>query len=139
MLTQQQQYGRYAGFQTYLKVVASDGCLLLSLLSIIEDVNKKVIDFQSFVQTVIKYKWFDANDGTVLDSLSILNHYTHKKWGREIVSKLPSKIGKKEYTIEKWYNPRTKFTHFKRRYVDTLIDSVTVKEGSIIEYYIYRW
>ncbi len=50
---------------------------------------------------------------------------------------LPSVINDNQFTIEKWFNPRTKFTHFKRRFVDTLQSSVTVKEGKVIEYYIY--
>lgn len=76
-------------------------------------------------------------DYTCENSISILNSATEKKFSRRIVEKLPDVIKDNEFTVEKWYNPRTKYTHFKRRFVDTLKSSVTVKEGKIKEYYIY--
>ena len=47
-------------------------------------------------------------------------------------------INDNEYTVAVWYNERTQFKHFRRRYFDTLLNSVTVKEGSIAYYHIFR-
>ena len=69
----------------------------------------------------------------------ILEVLTGKKWTKKIMPKLPDKVPDKMYTVEKWYNPRTNFTHFKRRAFDTLKTSVTVKEGKLVEYYTYTW
>lgn len=78
-------------------------------------------------------------DYTCEDSLAILESATGKKFLRKIVDKLPAVVKDNEFTVEKWYNPRTKYIHFKRRFVDTLKSSITVKEGSIKEYYIYSY
>ena len=59
-----------------------------------------------------------------------------QKWSRKDVAKL-GKVGDNDYTEAEWFNPRTGFTHFRRRYVDTLRDSVTVKEGYVKQYRIY--
>lgn len=78
-----------------------------------------------------------TSDFFVKDSLAILNYYTQKKWERKSVSELPFEIKENEYTVMIWYNQRTGYTHFRRRYFDTLTDSVTVREGTIQGYYIY--
>ena len=78
-------------------------------------------------------------DFTVQNSLSLLSAFTGKVWKRKEVTNLPDVIKNNEFTIEKWFNPRTRFTHFKRRFTDTLVSSVTVKEGKIQEYYIYYY
>ena len=129
---------RYTGIQTKLKEIHESGCLLLALCTIIEEVTGKEADLIGIIQESRAKGWLEA-DYTVKDSLAILNAFTGKRFKRRIVKKLPDIIGDNEFTIEKWKNDRTGFTHFKRRFVDTLISSVTVKEGYICEYYIYKF
>jgi hypothetical protein len=129
---------RYAGVQTRLKNISDYGCLFLALCTIIEEVTGKEADIIGIIQLSRQKGWLSA-DYTVEDSIAILNEYTGKSFKREIFEFLPDTIKDNEFTIEKWYNPRTGYTHFKRRFVDTLLSSVTVKEGRIKEYYIYSY
>lgn len=129
---------RYDGIQSRLKYIHEYGCLFLCLCEIIEEVTNAPCDIIRVVQESKARGWLEE-DYTVSNSLAILNTFTKKEWKRKEVEKLPAKIKDNEFTIEKWYNPRTKYTHFKRRFVDTLVSSVTVKEGKIKEYYIYYY
>ena len=136
---------RYAGIQTKLKNIGSDGCLFLSLCTIIEEVTNREADIIGIVQLSRAKGWL-SEDYTVEDSIAILNEFTGKSVKREIFETLPAVIKDNEFTIEKWYNERindkgetVKYTHFKRRFVDTLLSSTTVKEGKIKEYYIYSY
>lgn len=129
---------RYAGVQNYIENIGSGGCLFLVLCTIIEEVTGKPVDLIGIVQKSLAKGWL-TKDFEVKDSLRLLDEFTGKSWKRTVVSKLPAQIKDNEFTIEKWYNPRTKFEHFKRRFVDTLVASVTVKEGYIKEYYIYYY
>lgn len=136
---------RYSGVQTRLKNISDYGCLFLALCTIIEEVTGKEADIIGIIQLSRQKGWLSA-DYTVEDSIAILNEYTGKSFKREIFGTLPAVIKDNEFTIEKWYNERinekgetVKYTHFKRRFVDTLLSSVTVKDGRIKEYYIYSY
>ena len=129
---------RYAGIQTKMRQIGDYGCLFLALCTIIEEVTGKPIDLITVIQESKSKGWL-AEDYTVTDSLSLLEAFTGKKWWRDIERKLPDVIADNQFTIEKWHNARTGYTHFKRRFVDTLTSSVTVKEGKIREYYIYSY
>jgi len=133
---------RYSGLQDDLGIVSKtlkDGaCLLLSLCSIIDELSDKPCDIIEVINTAWDNKWMKW-DYELIDSLALLNHFTGKRFSRTEVTSLPSVIKDNEFTIEKWYNPDTKYTHFKRRFVDTLKNSKTVKEGYIKEYYIYSY
>ena len=129
---------RYIGIQSKLKSIGTDGCLFLCLCSIIEEVTGKPADIIGIVQESVARGWL-ADDYTVNNSLALLDAFTEKTWKRRAAAKLPDVIKDNEFTIEKWHNPRTGFTHFKRRFVDTLVSSVTVREGKIREYYIYYY
>lgn len=126
---------RYIGIQTKLKNIGDGGCLFLCLCSIIEEFTNKPIDLLTVIQQSMAKKWI-TDDYEVKDALELLKAFTGKKWYRREVTKLPL-IKKNEFSIEKWFNERTGFTHFRRRFVDTLVSSVTVKEGVLQEYYIY--
>lgn len=129
---------RYSGVQTRLKNISDYGCFFLTLCTIIEEVTGKEADIIGIIQLSRQKGWLSA-DYTVEDSIAILNEYTGKSFKREIFETLPDTIRDNEFTIEKWFNSRTGYTHFKRRFVDTLLSSVTVKEGRIKEYYIYSY
>lgn len=63
---------------------------------------------------------------------------TGKLWTREVVQQLPSPLPKNVFVVEKWKNAATGKQHFRRDFVDSLRNSLTVKEGKLIEYYLYR-
>ena len=122
---------RYSGLQTLFGVAHDTSCLFLCMLSIAEEQTGHDIDFIAAYQSCLKAKAIDEQFYCVNQEL-ILETLTGKKWTKQVLSKLPD-------TVEKWYNPRTNFTHFKRRAFDTLKSSVTVKEGRLVEYYTYTW
>lgn len=128
---------RYSGIQSKMKYIYEGGCLFFCLCTIIEEVNNMPCDICGLIQESMARGWLTP-DFTVKDSPAILNCAIGRVFKRIETPTLPSVINDNQFTIEKWCNPRTKFTHFKRRFVDTLQSSVTVKEGKVIEYYIYR-
>lgn len=129
---------RYSGLQTLFGVAHDTSCLFLCMLSIAEEQTGHDIDFITAYQSCLKAKAIDEQFYCVNQEL-ILETLTGKKWIKQTLSKLPDAVPNKMYTVEKWYNPRTNFTHFKRRAFDTLKSSVTVKEGRLVEYYTYTW
>lgn len=128
---------RYTGIQDLLKVVGSDGCLLLSLCSIIEEVNNAPVDLIDVIKTSLEKGWL-TREMYVLDSPSLLEYWTNKKWSRKEVASLGI-IRDNDYTVAIWYNARTGYTHFRRRGWDTIINSLTVKQGKLRGYYIYTY
>lgn len=128
---------RYTSMQTKLQNCGSDGCLFLSLLSIAEEMTGEEIDLFNSILDATK-KGYISEDFTVNDSPSLLKMLTGVSWTRKIVTSLDGiTIRDQDYTVCKWYNSRTGYYHFRRRGYDTLANSVTVAEGSIVEYYIY--
>ena len=130
------KYSRYDGIQTVFKNAGNSGCLFLSLLSIIEDYTRLPVDFIYAYNKCIAMDIIDE-DFYCKDQEKILEAFTGKKWKKTVVRELPSLVPLEMYTVAKWYNKRTDYTHFRRRGFDTLNNSVTVKEGKIIEYYCY--
>lgn len=129
---------RYSGIQDLFRNIDTDGCLFLCLCTIIEEVTGKPADIVAMIQISRKNKWITP-DFHINDSLQILNYFTGLTFKRREVGNLPSVIHENEFSIEKWYNPRTKKEHFKRRFVDTLLGSITVQEGKVAGYYIYYY
>jgi hypothetical protein len=127
---------RYDGIQTAFFNANRYACLFLSLLSIAEDVTGNPSDFIGMYKLCLKKHWIDK-EFACLDQCAILKYLTGKTWKREVLTFLPLPVPDNMYTVEKWYNPRTKFTHFKRRFVDTITGSITVSEGKIKKYYCY--
>ena len=132
---------RYEGLQTLFLQAHTDGCHFLTLCSIADEYrynhNMDYIDIIWAIRIctskgLLKNDFYVNDDGTKI--LSLLTN--GKKWTRNDVVSLPP-IGYNDYTEAVYYNPRTHFKHFRRRYFDTLSDSVTVKEGQIIQYRIY--
>jgi len=133
-MTQNAIERRYKGVQTFL----TEGCLFLSLCSIAEQVANMHIDILSAIQYAKAEGWIDANnDMTKASQCALLGFLTGKKWHREELTALPNPVPDEMYTVEKWLNPKNGFTHFRRRFVDTVADSVTVKMGKLVSYYGY--
>lgn len=133
-MTQSAIVRRYAGVQTFL----TEGCLFLSLCSIAEQVVNGHIDILSTIQYAKAEGWIDKNNDMTEDSqCALLGFLTGKKWQREELTALPNPIPNEMFTVEKWC--RDKVTHFRRRFVDTLTNSVTVKMGKLVCYYCYYY
>lgn len=127
---------RYDCLQSILRVCGDEGCHFLCLCSIAEQALGRPIDLIDAIRTSQSKGWirkdfFVTNDGTPL-----LSYLTGVPWERRVSSSFPM-ISTNDYIEVKYYNPRTRFTHFRRRAFDTIKDSITVKEGYIQEYYIY--
>lgn len=129
---------RYTGIQTILQNCGNNGCLFLSICSIAEEQKGTRVDLIECIKTCLARGWI-TEQFYVKDSLAILNYLTNKMWFRGECRELPSVIKGDQYVVAIYYNKRTGFTHFRRRAYDTLKDSVTVKEGVIIGYYIYSY
>ena len=129
---------RYGGIQARLKEIGASGCLFLALCTIVEEVTGRPADIVGMVQHGLRHGWL-SRDYTVNDSVKMLDIYTGKAWKRDIVPKLPEVVADNEFTIVKWHNKKTGYTHFRRRFVDTLEDSQTVRFGEIESYYVYSY
>lgn len=146
---------RYAGIQTKLKNINEYGCHFLTLCSIAEEalqwINKndnikidlidaintatttKVHNKAGALVTAMDSEYEVQNNAELLEALTPRHHWKAVQG----LKQLPSKIEDNQFTEVVYKNPRTNFKHYRRRSVDTLIDSVTVKEGYILEYRIY--
>ena len=139
---------KYTGFQsrlgTWQKAIGKlddYGCLFLSICSIAEEYNEshhnlRRMDILSFFMECLDREWVNTNC-YCLNQLEMLKFATGVEWKREVVKTLPKEIPLEMYTVEHWYNARTGFDHFRRRWGDTLVNSVTVKEGVLKDYYTY--
>lgn len=133
-MTQSSIERRYKGVQSFL----TEGCLFLSLVSIAEQVANMHIDLLSAIQFARAEEWIDSNNEmTETSQCYLLEYLTNKKWHREEFTELPNPVPNEMYTVEKWVNLNTGLTHFRRRFVDTLTNSVTVAQGKLERYYGY--
>ncbi len=124
----------YSGLQTRLG--NKDACHFLVLCSIIHEYRKREVDVLGLASHAIVEGWL-REDYYVKDALAILRYATRCNWSMRVTKEAPDYVGPLSFTELKWFNPRTGFTHFTRKYVDTLINSVTVAEGHVEEYRIY--
>jgi hypothetical protein len=81
-----------------------------------------------------------GQDMTVLDGAAFLRFLSCERWTKEYkYADYQPKKG--DYLIAEWFNKRTGKTHFTLEYPEkwnSLSDSVTVKEGYIKSYRLYR-
>lgn len=134
---------RYAGIQDIIgKMMWSDCCLFLCLLEIADELDAKY-NLLDVIHESRQKEWL-SEDFTVRESTRILNLLTGKEYTRDVYSPeefqkvLDAVMPDDWFSIEKWYNGKTGFTHFRRRFCDTLRDSQTVKHGKLVEYYVYK-
>ena len=132
---------RYEGLQTLFSAAYESSCHFLTLCSIADeyrtDHGLPYIDLIWAIRTCRSRGLIDDEFCVKDDGCGILKLLTDgKKWSRKDVEVL-GKVGDNDYTEAEWFNPRTNFTHFRRRYVDTLRDSITVREGYIKKYRVY--
>lgn len=139
---------KYIGLQSSLKkrsallsCMGDYACLFLCMCSIADEFFSEIGSFDQvdIIEFAMKCraKSLIDDEWTCLDQEKILKEATGVEWVKKEVKSLPKPVPTEMYTVEKWFNARTGFTHFKRRWGDTLENSVTVKEGKIIGYYTY--
>lgn len=127
---------RYEGIQSVFKTVGSEGCHFLVLCSIVEEFNDAPLDIITAIRIAQQNKWITPDFWVKNDGTAFLSYFTYVKWTRKEVDKLPV-IRDNDYTEAIWYNPCTGYRHYRRRYMDTLDASITVRDGYIEKYYIY--
>jgi hypothetical protein len=122
--------------------MGSYACLFLSLCSIVEEFFEATEPTKKFdiLEAAIKCRENDLiDDEWTCKTVEILNLLTGRNWKRQELKALPEQVPDNMYTVEKWYNKRTGFTHFRRRWGDTLNKSVTVNEGNLLCYYAFTY
>ena len=136
---------RYEGIQNKLWDIR-EGCFFLSLLSVAEEyrlshgmIKVDLIDAVNlaFEQKLVTFDYFVRFDTEILSKLTGQNVTKRKV-------KTCGSLKDNEYSIAKYEKktvdengkPVTK-THFRRRYFDVYANSATVREGKLVEYYIY--
>jgi hypothetical protein len=131
------------GVQDFIRTVGEEGCYALTLCKIAEiemeyysDAAHSVRDIDAGVR-----EGFIRSDMTVLDGAGFLQKQTRGvKWTKEYRD-AGYKPVKGDYLIAEWFNKRTGKTHFTLEYPvkwNSLANSVTVKEGTIRSYRLYR-
>lgn len=129
---------RYQGLQTILQSCGDEGCHFLALCSIIEEVNQRPLDLIEAIR-VSQSKGWVKSDFFCKNGDLFLNYFTNKNWKRREVEKLPDEIKENEYTEAIYFNPRTEYCHYRRRGFDTIDNSLTVREGYVMKYYIWYY
>lgn len=127
---------RYENIQTNLWNFVRGGCLFFSILAAYEDNFQKTVDFIEIFQWAFLNKKI-ALDGTVNDSLAILNHIDGKKWQRLVSNTILAMPKDRNYfIIEKWEDSLGR-NHFKPMGYDVYRDSFIVRMGKLVSYYFY--
>ena len=139
---------KYIGLQTRLKerskmlaCMGDEACLFLCLCSIAEEWFWDFMHFERMID-IIRFAEQCRKEGCIDDEWTcqtekILRQATGLPWKKNEVKELPAVVPDEMYTVEKWFNPRTGKTHFRRRWGDTLENSVTVREGQLVGYYTF--
>jgi hypothetical protein len=126
------------GAQDFIKTVGEEGCYALTLCKIAE-ISSIGFDVLEAIEYGIR-KGYIADDMTVKDGAALLTDITKRKW---TVEWQPARHQSKEgdFLVAEWYNKGTRLTHFTLEYPEkwnSLKNSVTVKEGAIRSYRVYR-
>lgn len=112
-------------------------CFFLSLLSVAEEVTGEKIDLLDATRYCRREGWID-DEFTILYDCKILSWLTGKKVTKEALDKLGI-VKSNQYTIEKWLAKDGRSNHFRRRYFDVFNGSQTVKNGTLMCYYVYTF
>jgi hypothetical protein len=130
------------GMQSFIKTIGEEGCYALALCKVAEAYSGRESSGGGAVNAVgdgVHRGWL-KEDMTVLDGAAFLKDLTGVKWTKEYKDASYKPVAG-DYLIAEWYNKRTGLTHFTLEYPvkwDGLKDSVTVKEGAIRSYRLYR-
>jgi hypothetical protein len=132
------------GVQDFLRTVGEEGCYALTLCKIAEFCSRTPELFVaggavSLIEGGIQ-RGLIKTDMTVLDGAGFLSLATLPEWTKEYKD-AGYKPVKGDYLVAEWFNKRTGNTHFTLEYPvkwNSLANSVTVKEGAIRSYRLYR-
>jgi hypothetical protein len=130
------------GVQDELNAIGAFACYALTLCRIAELSGGPSFDIGAAVSNIdrgISAGYLDR-EMTVLDGAAFLRQLTLMKWAKEYK---PAGYNPRpgDYLIAEWFNKRTGKTHFTLEYPEkwnSLENSVTVKEGAIRSYRLYR-
>lgn len=122
---------RYSGLQTFVQ----EGCYFLCLCSVAEDSSGQRVDIVDAYNVAIQNNWA-TSDAFINNPLALLKWLTKREWKLRIDDVVPSNVQDNEYTVLKY--KRGGYTHFRRRDVDTLLSSKTVKEGKLEKCYVFE-
>jgi hypothetical protein len=130
------------GAQDFIRTVGEEGCYALTLCKIAEVEGYLNIPVYKTLKAIVKgvSEGCIKEDMTVLDGAMFLRHITGESWTKEYKD-AGYKPVKGDYLIAEWFNKRTGKTHFTLEYPvkwNSLKDSVTVREGVIRSYRLYR-
>ncbi|MDR2691220.1 MAG: hypothetical protein LBB73_02825 [Dysgonamonadaceae bacterium] len=132
------------GVQGFIRTVGEEGCYALTLCKIAEIYNRDKYGHDAGDAVCVIGEGVECGllkpDMTVLDGAAFLQLLTEKKWTKEYKD-AGYKPVEGDYLIAEWFNKRTGKTHFTLEYPaqwNSLADSVTVKEGAIRSYRLYR-
>ncbi|MDR0409414.1 MAG: DUF261 domain-containing protein [Spirochaetaceae bacterium] len=131
------------GVQDFIKTVGESGCYALCLAeaaAIYNRANRVDVGYAVTAISIGVSHDYIKPDMTVLDGAAFLKQMTGEKWTKEY-KPADYKPVEGDYLIAEWFNKRTGFTHFTLAYPqkwDPLTASVTVKEGVIRSYRLYR-
>jgi hypothetical protein len=130
------------GVQDRIKTIGTDGCYALCLCKIAETALGLRRTAGQTVDLILDgvCAGFFSSDMTVRDGEGFLQYATNVKWSLERTESPPA-ANPLLFVIAEWFNKRTGFTHFTLRepiLFDPLQNSVTVKEGYIRSYRVYR-
>lgn len=120
----------YKGIQTKLEQIGNYGCYFLSICCQ-ANYQGNIIELYDFC---VEKGWMES-DCTVLNPGKIYWYLTGTEvW---VVKTTEEPKGDELFYVELWHNERTGYSHFKLPDVDTLKNSVTVREGKIHSYRIF--
>jgi hypothetical protein len=133
------------GVQDFIRTVGEEGCYALTLCKIAEINTRRPLECN--VGTAVMAIRQDGTepgcikpDMTVLDGAAFLQRLTLKTWTKEYKD-AGYKPVEGDFLVAEWFNKRTGKTHFTLEYPvkwNSLLNSVTVKEGAIRSYRVYR-
>ena len=119
------------GLQNFIESMGKEGCYFLSLCKLFSAKDIITTALECNKRGYLFYNWKDPDDKlnfNVDNPEGIIEYITGKKCR---VTKHYAGVPVEKYYVEKWYNSRTGFSHFRLRDWDPLLNSVTVKEGKI--------
>jgi hypothetical protein len=135
------------GIQTFLQEAGESACYALSIIKIAEEVlNKEFPCAESLLAGIdkkyIRYNWQNTNDNNnfyVENPAGFLSFLTGRKCSLRIENNTAYKAKKNEYTVQCWQRNKTGqlITHFRRPKWDSLVSSVTIRQGKIASLRIF--
>jgi len=126
--------------QTFFADFGSEGCLAFVLLEIAQrEHSRRKMDVVRSLQRAIAcgFLTYEAGNRSVSCFVKDIKGFLSLFVDRPLSIKRSQQSflsGEMKYVVQKWYNARTRFTHFCLSDYDPLLTSVTKKEGSIVEY-----